>query len=101
MERVGTRDTGRAAEYVNEALREISDEIPFQVKRITLDVQAGARYYELPEELVELRGVFQKDFSMTDSILYRRIPRVVKVDVFDEGATEDTIVVIPGGVIGV
>ena len=88
MERCGIQETGRAAAYVKEALREMNmiSEVNINNERFT--VTEGQRYYHFPNELVKFIGVKVKNHLNTKNE-YRRIPRLVDEPVITD-SDEDT-----------
>ncbi len=84
MDRSGITQTGRALAYIREALEEIALESPTHVSTARLTINAGKRYYTLPNIAVKILDIRCKDHNNEDS-LYKSIPRSVY-----EPETEDT-----------
>jgi len=99
MERVGSSQTAKVAGYINNALNEIADVIADRILRTTIDIQSDIRFYDLPPEMKDLRGVFARDFTTSDKNIWRRIPRIVRFDYIDEGGVDDSVTVVDGNLI--
>ena len=92
MERVGMQETGRAAAYVKDALREMNmiTEVHLNNERFT--ITKDQRYYNIPRELVKLTAIRVKN-HMNSRDEYRNIPRLI-YEPLTTDADED---ITPGG----
>jgi len=90
MEQVGSRQTKLIAQYVNDALEEIAFEIPDKVERSKIDVVADTRYYSLPSTMKNLKGVYQKDTTLTGDTVYVKTSRIQNVDIIQDDNTAST-----------
>ena len=84
MERAGVVETGRAVIYIKEALEEIAMSSETHVETTRIDIEAGKRFYQLPNNAVKILDIRCKNHENGDSE-YRSIPRSVY-----EPFTEDT-----------
>ena len=84
MERVGFSSTGRAINYIKDALDEMNLLSETHVKTARLDIENGKRFYEIPNEAVKVLDIRCKDHNNNDGT-YQTIPRSIY-----EPATEDT-----------
>ena len=84
MERVGINETGRAVAYIKEALEELAMSSETHVETTRIDIQAGKRFYQLPNNAIKILDIRCKNHENADNE-YRSIPRSVY-----EPFTEDT-----------
>ena len=84
MERAGVKETGRAIDYIKEALQEMAMSSETHVNTTRIDIDAGKRFYSLPNEAVKILDIRCKNHENGDSE-YRSIPRSIY-----EPFTEDT-----------
>lgn len=97
MEQVGSRQTKRIAQYVNDCLKEIAEEIPDKMERANISVVAETRLYSLPTNMRKLEGVYQRLDNDDDK--YIRISRIQSVDVIQDSTTstvsnDDDIIIV-------
>ena len=76
MERCGLQETGRAAAYVKEGLREMNMITETHINNERFTITQNQRYYNFPRELVKLTGVKVKN-HMNSKDEYRQVPRLV------------------------
>jgi len=82
MEQVGSRQTGRVMQYINDGLSEIADLIPDKVARSTISVQNGVRLYSLPSTMKKLLNVYQ--LVDLDNSIYQEISRIENLTLIQE-----------------
>jgi len=76
MERAGTVETGRAIAYIKDALEELALYYPTNVTSERIDIVEDKRYYEYPNDAVNILDIRVKNHLNGDD-KYRSIPRMV------------------------
>ena len=76
MERVAINRSGRAIAYIKDALDEIAMYSPTHTKTIRIDIVNGQRFYNLPNEAINILDIRAKDHDNNQS-LYKSIPRMI------------------------
>lgn len=88
MEQVGSRNTKRIVQYINDGLNEIATLIPDKTDNSLIDVVADTRLYNLPSNMKKLLGVYAK--ADTDNDKYQRISRIENIDVLQDSSADTT-----------
>ena len=76
MERLNLMHTGRAIAYIKDALDEMALKSPTHTKTVRMDVVNGKRFYNLPNEAVNILDIRAKHHE-NNSDLYKSIPRSI------------------------
>ena len=84
MEKSGISQTGRATMYIKEALNEMAVISPTHVRTVRLDINKDQRFYNLPNDSLQILDIRCKDHNNNDNV-YESIPRSIY-----EPSTEDT-----------
>ena len=84
MERVNSNQTGRIIAYIKDALNEINTISPIHVHRARINIHKSQRFYDLPDESIQILDIRCKDHDNEDGE-YKSIPRMTY-----EPPTEDT-----------
>lgn len=86
MERAGIiGNSNRAMAYINDGLDEIQKLMPDNVGRITIDVVAGTRYYDISTNIARVLGVYRRKNTTDTSgpVKYIRIPLVANPEILE------------------
>ena len=76
MERVGTKQTGKAIAYIKDALEDMNTISETHTRSVKMDIVAGQRFYNIPKDAVKILDIRCKN-QLNSSNEYRTIPRMV------------------------
>tara|TARA_R100000152_G_C6668191_1_gene105244 strand:+ start:201 stop:482 length:282 start_codon:yes stop_codon:yes gene_type:complete len=76
MERVGTKQTGKAIAYIKDALEEINMLSETHITTERIDITSGQRFYNLPNDLIKTLQIRCKN-HLNNKDEYRVIPRLI------------------------
>ena len=76
MERVGTKQTGRAIAYIKDGMEEINMLSETHVTTERIDITLGQRFYEIPMESIKTLQIRCKN-HLNNKDEYRVIPRLI------------------------
>ena len=76
MERVGTKQTGRAIAYIKDGMEEINMLSETHVTTERIDITLGQRFYEIPMESIKTLQIRCKS-HLNNKDEYRVIPRLI------------------------
>jgi len=76
MERAGIKQTGRAIAYIKDALDEINMISETHTRTTRIDLVAGKRFYELPNDMLKILDIRCKNHDNGQNE-YRSIPRSI------------------------
>ncbi len=76
MERTGMTQTGRTLFYIKDALEEMNILSETNVKTIRMSLSENKRFYDLPDDMVQLLDVRGKN-HLNSKDEYRTIPRLI------------------------
>ena len=76
MERVGTKQTGRAIAYIKDGMEEINMLSETHVTTERIDITLGPRFYEIPMESIKTLQIRCKN-HLNNKDEYRVIPRLI------------------------
>lgn len=76
MERVGSKETGRALAYIKDGMEEINTIAETHVKAQRIDLYKNKRFYDLPNDLIQVKEVRMKN-QLNNKDEYRSIPRLI------------------------
>jgi hypothetical protein len=84
MERANIPQTGRALAYIKDGLEEMQLITPTHTKNALIDINENERFYELPNEAIQILNVQCKNHGNA-SDLFKEIPRMI----YEPGVTDE------------
>ena len=89
MERVGTKQTGKAIAYIKDALEEINMLSETNITTQRFDIAKDQRYYNVPDDAVKITSIRCKNHLNTKDE-YRKVPRMIG-EPYTEDADQELI----------